>query len=310
MAFIRLSDCLKGFIDYLKIERRASKNTVEAYEHDLIRYVSFLNEKSIDSLDAVTHKEVYSFLEMLHELTLSSASVSRNLSAVRAFHHFLIGENLTTLDPTENIVVPKPWMKLPEVLSTEEVERLLEAPDTSTDRGLRDRAMFELAYATGVRVSELVKIKTTDIFWQDEFVRVFGKGSKERIVPVGETALIWVKAYMEGPWQSLTSLGLGGELVFLNRFGKRLSRQSVWINIKKYALQAGITKFISPHTLRHSFATHLIENGADLRAVQEMLGHADIATTQIYTHLDREFLKQVHHKFHPMETGELWRRGK
>jgi len=283
-----------------------AQNTVQAYEHDLIRYIKFLNDRSIDSSQNISHKDVYAFLEMLHELTLSSASVSRNLSAARAFHHFLIGENQTTEDPTENIVVPKPWMKLPEVLGTDEIEQLLSAPDTSTETGLRDRAMFELAYATGVRVSELVNIKTMDIFWQDEFVRVFGKGGKERLVPVGETALSWVKCYLQGPWLSLSALGLGGELIFLNRFGKRLSRQSVWKNIKKYALQAGITKFISPHTIRHSFATHLIEGGADLRAVQEMLGHSDIATTQIYTHLDREFLKQVHHKFHPMETGRLW----
>lgn len=308
MSSLNLSDYLKSFIDYLKIERQVAKNTVEAYEHDLIRYIQFLNEKAIDSPDEISHRDVYAFLEMLHELTLSSASVSRNLSAVRAFHHFLIGENQTSVDPTANIVVPKPWMKLPEVLGTEEIERLLAAPDTSTDVGLRDRAMLELAYATGVRVSELVGIKMTDIFWQDEFVRVFGKGGKERLVPVGETALEWIQAYLQGPWKSLSSLGLGGELVFLNRFGKRLSRQSVWKNLKKYALQAGIKKFISPHTIRHSFATHLIEGGADLRAVQEMLGHSDIATTQIYTHLDREFLKDVHKRFHPMETGKLWSR--
>lgn len=307
MASLNLNDCLKSFTDYLKIERQVAQNTTDAYEHDLIRYIRFLNQNSIDHPHDVSHKEVYAFLEMLHDLTLSSASVSRNLSAVRAFHHFMIGEKWAEIDPTENIAVPKPWMKLPEVLSADEVERLLAAPDTTTDHGLRDRAMFETAYATGVRVSELVSIKTTDIFWQDEFIRVFGKGSKERLTPIGETALSWIETYMQGSRSAPAAKGLGGDLVFLNRFGKKLSRQSVWKSIKKYALEAGITKFISPHTLRHSFATHLIEGGADLRAVQEMLGHSDIATTQIYTHLDREYLKQVHHDYHPLETGSLWK---
>ncbi len=308
MATLTLTDFLKSFIDYLQIERQVAQNTVEAYQRDLIRYVQFLSGKDINSPNEVAHEHVYAFLEMLHDLTLSSSSVSRNLSAVRAFHHFLIGENQTTVDPTENIVVPKPWMKLPEVLDVNEVERLLAAPDTTTDSGLRDRAMLEFAYATGVRVSELVNIKTSDIFWQDEFVRIFGKGSKERLVPVGETALNWVKTYIQGPRVRLAAPGLGGDLVFLNRFGKKLSRQSVWKNLKKYALQAGVKKFISPHTIRHSFATHLIEGGADLRAVQEMLGHSDITTTQIYTHLDRDFLKEVHHSYHPLETGALWRK--
>jgi len=305
---LNLTDSLKSFIDYLQIERRVAKNTAEAYQRDLLRYIQFLDERGIDASGLVTHKDVYAFLEMLHDLTLSSASVSRNLSAVRAFHHFLIGENQAADDPTENIVVPKPWMKLPEVLGMEEIERLLEAPDTSTETGLRDRAMLEFAYATGVRVSELVGIKVSDIFWQDEFVRVFGKGSKERLVPVGETALSWAKTYIQGPRVRLTAMGLGGELLFLNRFGKKLSRQSVWKSLKKYALQANIKKFVSPHTIRHSFATHLIEGGADLRAVQEMLGHAAITTTQIYTHLDREYLKNIHHKYHPLETGSLWKK--
>lgn len=301
-----LSDHLKSFIDYLQIERQVAANTVEAYQRDLVRFIQFLDEREITDIASITHQDIYAFLEMLHELTLSSASVSRNLSAVRAFFHFLIGEDVIQIDPTENIVVPKPWMKLPEVLNPDEIERILEQPDTSTDTGLRDRAMLEMAYATGVRVSELVSLKINDIFWQDEFVRVFGKGSKERLVPVGETALNWVKAYIQGPRIRLAALGLAGEVIFLNRFGKKLSRQSVWIHLKDYALQAGISKFISPHTIRHSFATHLVEGGADLRAVQEMLGHADIVTTQIYTHLDRDYLKQVHHKFHPLESGALW----
>jgi len=298
---------LKSFIDYLTVERQVADNTVDAYQRDLLRYIRFLEQHSATAPESVTPQTIYSFLEMLHELTLSSSSVSRNLSAVRAFHHFLIGEGISKEDPTQNIVVPKPWMKLPEVLSSEEMERLLEQPDISTPGGIRDRTMLETAYATGTRVSELVNLKLTDIFWSDEFIRVLGKGDKERLVPIGKTALGWMQTYIQGPRQTLAALGVSRDKVFLNRFGKQLSRQSVWIFIKKYALEAGIKKFISPHTIRHSFATHLIEGGADLRAVQEMLGHSDIITTQIYTHLDRDYLKQVHHSYHPLETGALWK---
>ena len=305
-----ISDHLKSFIDHLQIERQVSKNTVDAYQRDLVRYISFLEERRLTDVGSISHRDVFAFLEMLHELTLSAASVSRNLSAVRAFHRFLIGEDVTKVDPTENIVVPKPWMKLPEVLSPAEMEIILEQPDTSTETGLRDRAMLEVAYATGVRVSELVALKTVDIFWRDEFIRVFGKGSKERLVPIGKIALEWIKAYIEGPRVRLAAFGLGGDLIFLNRFGKRLSRQSVWIHLKRYAMTAGVKKIIGPHTIRHSFATHLVEGGADVRAVQEMLGHADIITTQIYTHLDRDYLKEVHHKYHPLESGSLWRKEK
>lgn len=302
-----MTDLLKSFIDYLQIERQVSPNTVEAYQRDLLRYLAFLEERSITDPAVVTSQDIYAFLEMLHELTLSAATVSRNLSAVRAFHLFLVGENAARTDPTADIVVPKPWMKLPEVLSTAEVDSLLRQPDLTTANGVRDRAMLELAYATGVRVSELVGLTLNDIFWQDEFVRVFGKGSKERLVPVGRTALRWLRQYIEGPRAALAARGLSRDRLFLNRWGKKLSRQTVWICIKAYALAAGISKFVSPHTLRHSFATHLIEGGADLRAVQEMLGHADIITTQIYTHLDRDYIKEVHRKYHPLESGNLWK---
>ncbi|RPH98626.1 MAG: tyrosine recombinase XerD, partial [Calditrichaeota bacterium] len=264
-----LIDSLKTFIDFLQIERQVSPNTVQAYQRDLIRYLAFLQEQGVQTPQQVTSQMVYSFLEKLHDLTLCSASVSRNLSAVRAFHHFLIGENETQTDPTANIVVPKPWMKLPEVLTPEEVDLLLQQPDINTETGSRDRAMLEFAYATGVRVSELVNIKLNDIIWSDEFVRVFGKGSKERLIPVGKQALEWLHRYITGARLQQTGLGVGGDIVFLNRFGRKLSRQSVWIHLKQYALSAGIRKFISPHTLRHSFATHLVEGGADLRAVQE-----------------------------------------
>lgn len=302
-----LSDVLKNFIDYLRIERQVSENTIEAYERDLVRYLSILAEKSIFSPEQITLQNINDYLELLVNMGLGPSTVSRNLSAVRAFHHFLIGENVTEHDPTENVIVSKPWMKLPEVLSVQDIKDLLGQPDTSTEFGLRDRALLEFLYATGVRVSELVNLKVPHIFWSDEFALIFGKGKKERLVPVCKTALNWLRDYITTARESIINPLVSGDTVFLNRFGKKISRQSVWKMIKKYALQAHIKKFISPHTIRHSFATHLVENGANLRAVQEMLGHADIATTQIYTHLDNKSLRRIHHSFHPLETGELWK---
>jgi integrase/recombinase XerD len=296
-------DVLKSFMDYLVIERQVAKNTVEAYQRDLLRYVTFLHDQSLTSFSSITHQNIFKYVELLHDLHLTASSISRNLSALRAFHRFAIGEGLCEQDPTENISVPKPWMKLPEVLEPSEVEQLLNQPDVASDEGSRDRAILEFLYATGVRVSELVNLHFSDIFWNDEFVRVFGKGGKERLVPIHKTALYWLREYSEGTRRRLAGLGLAKDIVFLNRFGKKLSRVSVWKIIKKYALSAGIQKFASPHSLRHAFATHLIEQGADLRAVQEMLGHADISTTQIYTHLDRDHLKKVYHQYHPLEIG-------
>ena len=300
-----MTDYLHMYLDYLRIEKQVAKNTIDAYERDLVRYLSFLESTGLKDPGAITHHEISGYLQVLHDTLLSAASISRHLSAVRGFFQFLIAEGIIECDPTENIVVPKPWMKLPEVLDVSEIERLLEQPDTATDTGLRDRALLEFLYATGVRVSELVDVRLADVFFQDEFVRVFGKGRKERLVPIGSTALQWVQEYDRTVRRQKAGLGVGGDRVFLNRFGKKMSRQIVWKLIKKYAWEAGIEKFISPHTIRHSFATHLIEGGADLRAVQEMLGHADITTTQIYTHLDREYLKHIHEKYHPLEAGTL-----
>jgi integrase/recombinase XerD len=296
-------DLLKSFMDYLLVERQVSKNTVEAYERDLLRFLSFLQEEHIPELSLVTPADIFRFIERLHDLLLSAATVSRNLSAIRTFFRFLIGEGILEKDPSANITVPKPWMKLPEVLSEAEVNLLLEQPDPSTDTGSRDKAMLEFLYATGVRVSELVNARLSDLIWDDGFVRIFGKGRKERLVPIHTEALYWLNNYIEQTRNRLAALELSGDRIFLNKFGKKLSRVSVWKSIKKYTAEAGIQKYTSPHALRHSFATHLIEKGADLRAVQEMLGHADISTTQIYTHLDREHLKQVYKTYHPLESG-------
>lgn len=304
----QLFDCLKQFLDYLQIERQVSKNTLDAYQRDLIRYIDILTQYTVTQPQSVRLQHVNDYLNILMELNLGQSTISRNLSAVRAFHHFLIAENLAETDPTEDVVVSKPWMKLPEVLNIDEIQRLLEQPDTETDTGLRDRAILEFLYATGVRVSECVNLKTPHIFWQDEFVLIFGKGQKERLVPISSTSLSWLQQYITGPRVQKSNLGLANEIVFLNRFGKKLSRQTIWKLIKKYTHDANIDKFSSPHTIRHSFATHLVENGADLRAVQEMLGHSDITTTQIYTHLDTKRLKSVHHQFHPLETGAIWKK--
>ncbi|HPG38022.1 MAG TPA: site-specific tyrosine recombinase XerD [bacterium] len=301
-----LFDHFKNYIDYLRIERQVALNTIEAYERDIERYLFFLQNRGGASPHTIKQPDIETFLELLHDLHLSSTSISRNLSAVRSFHRFLLGEGVADSDPTANINVPKPWMKLPEVLDQIDVEKLILQPDITTDKGLRDRAILEFMYATGVRVSELVNLKVPDIIWDDEFVRILGKGNKIRYVPVGKSALKWVRNYEQTSRRALAALGKSGDRVFLNRFGKKLSRQSIWKLLKEYALLAGIQKFISPHSLRHSFATHLLEGGADLRAVQEMLGHADIITTQIYTHLDRAMLKEVIKSFHPLESGKLW----
>ena len=305
---MQFGDYLASFLDYLRIERQVAKNTVTAYQKDLQRYIEFCQDLNVIHPVNVTQNHVKLYIERLHGLFLTPASISRNLSAIRTFQKFLMGEDIIVKDTTANISVPKPWMKLPEILDQMEIETLLLQPNVETNTGLRDRALLEFLYATGVRVTELVSVRYPDIFWTEEFVRIFGKGSKERLIPIGKTALKWTREYNLTVRKNLTGLGLGGDLLFLNRFGKKLSRQSVWKLIKKYALTGGIKKFISPHTIRHSFATHLIEGGADLRAVQEMLGHADISTTQIYTHLDREYLREVYQRFHPLESGTLWQK--
>jgi integrase/recombinase XerD len=302
---MNLIDCVHAFMDYLRVERQVSSNTISAYEHDLLRYLYFLQNAAITQPDDISHTHIAAFLQLLHDLGLCPSSISRNVSALRTFHRFLLAEELCPQDPTENYTVPKPWMTTPRVLDLPEVEKLLGQPDTTTATGIRDRAILEFLYATGVRVSELVSLERRDFYWDEEFVRIFGKGQKERLVPVGKVALNWIRRYLLEIRPAIAGLGVGGDIVFLNRFGKKLSRQTIWIMIQKYLHDAGIHRKAGPHTLRHSFATHLVEGGADLRAVQEMLGHADISVTQIYTHLDREFLKSVHHQFHPLESGKI-----
>ncbi len=303
---MELADLFSSYLDYLRIERRVANNTLVAYRQDLLDYLRFLHSRNIHTAEPISHSHLTDYLNTLHETGMAATSMARRLSAIRGFHRFLVGEEKAAKDPSVDLAVDKPWMKTPDVLSQFEVEAILAQPQIETEGGLRDRSILEMLYATGVRVSELVALRCSDIFWEDEFIRVLGKGGKERLIPVGESGLYWCSRYLEEARERLASLGASRDILYLNRFGKKLSRQSVWNVIQKYAWAAGIVKQIGPHSFRHSFATHLIEGGADLRAVQEMLGHADISTTQIYTHLDREFLKEVYHTYHPMENKTFW----
>ncbi|MDZ7377401.1 MAG: site-specific tyrosine recombinase XerD, partial [candidate division KSB1 bacterium] len=273
---------------------------ISAYASDLVKYIDFLSRRGIERLNDVKPADVVAYITQLHNGDLSTFTIARNLSALRMFHRFLVTENLTDSDPTDSMSSPRLAKRLPQVLDQAEVARLIEQADTSTVLGLRDRALLEFAYATGVRVSELISVKLHDLMLDDQLVQVVGKGSRVRLIPIGEQAIAAVMHYLQGSRPMLLK-NENESTLFLNQRGKGLTRMGFWKILRKYVLQAGITRPVSPHTLRHSFATHLIEGGADLRAVQEMLGHVNIATTQIYMHLDREYLKEVHRTFHPRE---------
>ena len=294
----RSSEALEQFVAHIAVERGLSKNTLEAYRRDLLRYVQFLEESGIEDAARADQSHVSAFVRSLDGIGLERTSIARNLSAMKVFHRFLASEGLSEQDPTRNVHPPRTRRGLPVVLNIFEVERILEQPDLSTPLGIRDRAMMEMLYAVGIRVSELVEMGCSDLMFDAGIVRVVGKGNKERVVPIGAEAAEFAIVHLREVRPSLAR-PFSGDVLFLNWRGRRLSRMAVWKMIKRYTKGAGIRKRVSPHTLRHSFATHLLEGGADLRAVQEMLGHADIATTQIYTHLDREYLKEVHRTYHP-----------
>jgi integrase/recombinase XerD len=289
------NDLFKRFLNYLTVEKGLSENTLESYERDLKKYALFTKDSAPD---AVTHADVVSFLASLSSKGISTQSAARNLAAVRGFHKYLLIDGLAHTDPTVNLETPRGWKRLPKTLPAAEVDGLLARPDTSTLIGLRDKAMLELLYATGLRVSELVGLKLPDINLERGFLLVMGKGSKERAVPMGESAVAAIHAYLDGGRPALLT-GKESNFLFISSRHRRITRQTFWGRIKFYARQAGIAQNISPHTLRHSFATHLLDNGADLRIVQAMLGHSDISTTQIYTHVSRERLKKIHEKYHP-----------
>ena len=289
---------LEGFRDYLALEAGDSPHTVESYGRDLQRLVLFAVSRGVGGPEHLTPKHVREFVYGLKDLGLAPSSIRRQISAVRTYFRFLIADGHVARDPSDQIELPKTWQRLPEALSHAEVEALLASPTVDEPLAWRDRSLLELAYGTGARVSEIVGLGLGDIWYDEALVRVFGKGGKERLVPIGRRALGAVALYVRETRPTLDRGNTAGRL-FLNARGGPLSRVGAWGIIKRCAVRAGIQRRVTPHSLRHTFATHLLEGGADLRAVQEMLGHADLSTTQVYTHVDRDYLRRIHKAYHP-----------
>jgi|YelNatPaOPRAMG01_1025707.scaffolds.fasta_scaffold00119_47 integrase/recombinase XerD len=293
-----MQDLIEIFLNYLSVERGLSPNTISSYREDLTFYQKYLEEKGIDSLLKAKREDISDFMLKQKERNLSASSISRRLSALKMFYRFLLREKIISADPTQDMQSPKLWKKIPATLSVEEIERLIAQPNVKTKIGIRDKAILDTLYATGMRVSELINLKLEQLNLDMGFLRCIGKGNKERIIPLGKYATHAIDRYLK----EARSFFLGKkrcDILFLSRLGSKISRQMLWKIIKKYARMAGIKKPVRPHIIRHSFATHLLERGADLRSVQEMLGHTDISTTQVYTHVNRDRLKMIHKTFHP-----------
>jgi len=289
---------LDQFLHYLTVEKGLSENTIEAYHHDLVRFLDHLKEKGIEDVSKVDKLNLRAFLLGLRRRGLSTRTVGRNQVALRTFFRFLVLEGILEANPAEEWESPRMIKTLPEILTSREIELLLEQPDLKTPLGIRDRAMLEMLYATGMRVSELTGLPMNQVNLEAGYTLVYGKGSKERVVPLGSEAIQWVTLYLETVRNHLLK-GKESPLLFVGRSRKGMSRQRFWKSLKGYGQKAGIKKRVTPHLLRHSFASHLLEGGADLRSVQMMLGHVDISTTQIYTHVTGDRLKKVHQKYHP-----------
>jgi len=294
----QLTHRVDSFLNYLAVEKALADNTLEAYARDLLRYLDFLERNSVECLADITQCRVIAFFADVKDAGLGVRSRARLLAVLRGFHAFMVEEGVVNSNPLTNLATPRMLHSLPDTLSMVEVNSLLEMPEIDQPLAQRNKAMLELLYATGLRVSELVGLRCADLHLQGGYLCTFGKGRKQRIIPVGEVALECLLVYLEHARQFLTKQQ-DSDFVFLNRSGNGLTRQGFWKIIKRRALQAGISKNVTPHTLRHSFATHLLENGADLRVVQTLLGHVDISTTQIYTHVSREHIKKIHQQFHP-----------
>jgi len=293
-----MREFIELFLNYLSVERNLAKNTLIAYKRDLECFMDYLDLGHITTLSKTNKDDITSFMFSQKDKGLNASSISRRLAAIKVFYRFLVRERILNADPTSLMESPKLWKKIPNVLTLNEINSLLIQPDTKDKQGIRDRAILETMYATGMRVSEAADLKLEDVNLDVGFLRCLGKGSKERIIPLGKKAIDALTRYIK----EARPLFLGKKespYLFLSRFGKRISRQSLWKLIKSYAKLASIKTQIKPHTLRHSFATHLLERGADLRSVQEMLGHSDISTTQIYTHINKDRLKTIHKTFHP-----------
>lgn len=291
-------ELLSEFVEFLLVERGLAKNTIDSYKRDLKSYLTYLRLQGIENINDTNRTIIVSYLLFMQRDGKASSSISRACASIKSFYQFLFRERYIKDDPTINLDTPKLEHRLPRVLSIEEVDRLLRQPKLNDPLGFRDKTMLELLYATGMRVTELISLTVEDINLDMGYVRCFGKGSKERILPVGSISIKYLKKYIKDVRCKLLKKN-STNILFLNHRGKGLSRQGFWKIIKKYSKQANLSKKVTPHTLRHSFATHLLENGADLRAVQEMLGHADISTTQIYTHITRSKIKEVYDNTHP-----------
>ena len=290
----------KGFKAYLQLERSLSDNSIEAYMRDIEKLTQYLEHSgTLKNPSEVKLTDLQSFIKWIAELGISPASQARIISGVKSFYKFCLIEHISKIDPTVLLEAPKLKKSLPDTLSFDEIENIIAQIDLSKPEGGRNKAMLEMLYSCGLRVSELVNLKVSQLYFDVGFIRVLGKGDKERLVPVGSSAVKYVKIYLKNIRVHIQVKAGNEDIVFLNRRGSKLTRVMVFLIIKELAKKAGIKKTISPHTLRHSFATHLVEGGADLRAVQEMLGHESITTTQIYTHLDREFLRKTLEEFHP-----------
>lgn len=300
---MRFEQELNLYLQFIRLEKGLSENSVVSYKNDLYRYLKFLaGDLHIKDLGGVSLHHIENYLEELSAMGLSASTIARNISSIRGFHEFAVVDQLAAANPAELVELPKKARKLPEVLNPSEAAAILETPNRESDVGIRNAAILECLYATGMRVSELIELELDNLFFEIGFIRVIGKGNKERLVPVGEIAQSALEHYIEvvrPKFKSKKNPQKAGNKIFLNQRGGPLSRMSIWNIVNETAERAGITKNVYPHIFRHSFATHLLEGGADLRAVQEMLGHSSIITTEIYTHVDRSLLHQVHKEFHP-----------
>lgn len=294
-----MDDLFRQYRSYLIFEQNLSPHSVDAYTRDIKRFLEYIKCIGVSDPVQALPQHIHRLIQLLSSLGLSPASLSRNISSIRGFYRFLVSENICQDDPTQNIDRPKMRRKLPSVLTYEEVKAILAVPNTGEPLGLRNRAMLETIYASGLRISELLLLKQGDIYFEQNILRVFGKGRKERLTPISDNALGWIREYLNRSRPFLDKHGRSQGFLFLNVRGTVMSRMGFWKILQECLKEVNIRKEIHPHTFRHSFATHLLENGADLRAVQEMLGHADISTTQIYTHLDRTFLQQEYKTYHP-----------
>lgn len=294
----KMAPQIEDYLHDLKIERGLAENTITSYRQDLAEFTAYLNTQQVTAFDQVTQLTILQFLKTLQNAGKARSTVTRMVSTLRRFFRYLVQNDQLTADPMTEIRSPKQGQHLPAVLTVDEVTALLAAPDTTTKYGIRDRTILEVMYATGLRVSELVHLKMSDLHLDMGLIQTIGKGNKERIMPIGDVAIDWIDRYLNDS-RPLLLKQRQSPYLFLNAHGSGLSRQSIWQKIQGYVSVAGISKHVTPHTLRHSFATHILENGADLRIVQELLGHSDISTTQIYTHISKQRLTAVYRKAHP-----------